>query len=159
MANTHRLCWLLPNSAAARLATPDCCAIASKKHKIPSLKTPVAQSRFNLRSAYLAKRVSLPLRAITAASELRGQIPIAPAALLPPTSRDFVPWRFSDAGYRSARIIPPSRRPKTCTIAALTRRSSCCAISWCTASETDFRNGSGTTAILSRKIVYQLSLR
>src|SRR5262249_53384855 len=45
----------------------------------------------------------------------RGQIPIAPAALLPPTSRDFVPWRFSDAGRWSAWIIPPSRHPKTCT--------------------------------------------
>ena len=38
----------------------------------------------------------------------RGQIPIALAALLPPTSRDFVPWRFSDAGHWSAWIVPPS---------------------------------------------------
>jgi len=73
--NTHCLCWLLPNSAAARLATPDCCAITSKKHKISSLKTPVAQSRFNLRSAYPAKQVSLPLRAITAAPELVAKSP------------------------------------------------------------------------------------
>jgi hypothetical protein len=58
-----------------RLATPDCCAITSKKRTIPSLKTPVAQSRFNLRSAYLAKRVSLPLRAITAAPELVAKSP------------------------------------------------------------------------------------
>jgi len=37
------------------------------------------------------------------------------AAPPPPTSRDFVPWRFSDAGRRSARIASSSRRPKTCT--------------------------------------------
>src|SRR5580704_13440851 len=32
------------------------------------------------------------------------------------TSRDFVPWRFSDAGYRSAWLDRRRRRPKTCTI-------------------------------------------
>ena len=31
------------------------------------------------------------------------------------TSRDFVPWRFSDAGYRSAWLDRRCRRPKTCT--------------------------------------------
>src|SRR5882762_10456330 len=31
------------------------------------------------------------------------------------TSRDFVPWRFSDAGRRSAWIASSCRRPKTCT--------------------------------------------
>src|SRR6266849_516285 len=31
------------------------------------------------------------------------------------TSRDFVPWRFSDAGRRSAWMVSSSRRPKTCT--------------------------------------------
>jgi hypothetical protein len=33
-----------------------------------------------------------------------------------PTSRNFVPWRFSDAGRRSAWIASSSRRPKTCTL-------------------------------------------
>src|SRR5580704_9687051 len=32
-----------------------------------------------------------------------------------PTSRDFVHWRFSDAGRRSAWIASSCRRPKTCT--------------------------------------------
>jgi hypothetical protein len=32
----------------------------------------------------------------------RGKIPIAPAAPPPQTSRDFVPWRFLDAGRQSA---------------------------------------------------------
>ena len=73
--NTHRLCWLLPDSAAACLATPDSCAITTKKHKISSLKTPAARSCSNLRSAYVAKQVSLPLRAITAAPELVAKSP------------------------------------------------------------------------------------
>ena len=42
-------------------------------------------------------------------------IPIALAASQCPTSRDFVHWRFSDAGRRSAWIASPCRRPKTCT--------------------------------------------
>src|SRR5580692_6088940 len=32
-----------------------------------------------------------------------------------PYSRDFVHWRFSDAGRRSAWIASSCRRPKTCT--------------------------------------------
>jgi hypothetical protein len=56
-------------------------------------------------------------------TEARGQIPIPPAALLPPTSRDFVPWRFSDAGHWSPWIVPPSRHPKTCTNAEVIRYS------------------------------------
>ena len=43
----------------------------------------------------------------------RGKIPIAPAAPPPPTSRDFVPWRFSAAGRSSAGIghLPGGRKP------------------------------------------------
>jgi hypothetical protein len=69
-SNTHRLRWLLPDSATACLATPDCCAITTKRHKISSLKTPAARSCFNLRSAYAANPVSLPLRVIIGAPEL-----------------------------------------------------------------------------------------
>jgi len=36
-----------------------------------------------------------------------------------PASRDFVPWRFSDAGRRSAWIASSCRHPKTCTKAVL----------------------------------------
>src|SRR5215510_15539152 len=32
-----------------------------------------------------------------------------------PTSRDFVPWRFLDAGQLSARVFHCCRRPKTTT--------------------------------------------
>jgi hypothetical protein len=73
--NTHRLCWLLPDSAAACLATPDCCAITPKRYKISSLKTPAARSCFNLRSADVAKRVSLPPRLIPDAPELVAKSP------------------------------------------------------------------------------------
>jgi hypothetical protein len=73
--NTPRLCWLLPDSAATCLATPDCCAIATKRHKISSLKTPAARSCANLASAYAAKRVSLPLRVVTGALQLVAKSP------------------------------------------------------------------------------------
>jgi hypothetical protein len=73
--NTYRLSWLLPDSAAACLATPDWCAITTKRHKISSLRTPAARSCFNLRSAYVAKRLSLPLRVITGAPELVAKSP------------------------------------------------------------------------------------
>ena len=49
-------------------------------------------------------------------------IPIAPAAPPVPNSRDFVPWRFSDAGRRSAWIASSCRRPKTCTKADINCR-------------------------------------
>ena len=44
-----------------------------------------------------------------------GKIPIAHAAPPTLTSRDFVPWRFLDAGRNTAWIVSASRRPKTCT--------------------------------------------
>jgi hypothetical protein len=55
----------------------------------------------------------------------RGKIPIAPAAPPPHTSRDFVPWRFLDAGRKSAWKGSSCRRPKTCTIAAVSAPSAC----------------------------------
>src|SRR5229473_7878262 len=41
-----------------------------------------------------------------------------------PTSRDFVPWRFSDAGRRSAWIASSCRHPKTYTLTDMGRPSS-----------------------------------
>jgi hypothetical protein len=73
--NTHRLCWLWPDSATACLATPNCCAITTKRYKTSPLKTPAARSCFNLRSADVAKRGSLPLRVITGAPELVAKSP------------------------------------------------------------------------------------
>ena len=42
-----------------------------------------------------------------------------------PTSRDFVPWRFSDAGRRSAWIASSCRHPKTCTTSDFGIRGRC----------------------------------
>ena len=54
----------------------------------------------------------------------RGQIPIAPAAPPRTTSRrDFVPWRFSNAGRPRAWLHRDCRRPKTCAIPAVSRCS------------------------------------
>jgi len=52
-----------------------------------------------------------------------GKIPIAPAAPPLHTSRDFVPWRFLDAGRNTAWIVSASRRPKTCTKGDIADRS------------------------------------
>jgi hypothetical protein len=73
--NTHRPCWLLPDSAPACRVTPDCGAITTKKHKLSSLKMPAARSCFNLPSAYPATLVSLPLRLIAGAPELVAKSP------------------------------------------------------------------------------------
>jgi hypothetical protein len=53
----------------------------------------------------------------------RGQIPIASAAPPPPTSRDFVPWRFSDAGRHSAWMASSCRRPRNLHISGLMHRT------------------------------------
>jgi hypothetical protein len=42
----------------------------------------------------------------------RGQIPITFAAPPPPTFRDFVPWRFSDAGRHGPWMASSCRRPR-----------------------------------------------
>jgi hypothetical protein len=47
----------------------------------------------------------------------RGQIPIASAAPPPPTSFDFEPWRFSDAGRHSPWITCHPGIRETCTTA------------------------------------------
>jgi hypothetical protein len=44
-----------------------------------------------------------------------GEIPIAPATPLPLPTREFLPWRFSDAGHLVVWMVPRLRRPKTCT--------------------------------------------
>ena len=86
--------------------------------------------RHHARRPYIPRPTPVPPAKTTAATNAiehpaarsRHKIPIAPAApatAAPPplTSRDFVLWRFSDAGFRSARIVSSCRRPKTCTTA------------------------------------------
>jgi hypothetical protein len=59
-----------------------------------------------------------------------------------PYSRDFVHWRFSDAGRRSAWIASSCRRPKTCT-----QSDSCAAVSPCRPSNRVRRDGSLIAAV------------
>src|SRR5882762_11414892 len=59
-------------------------------------------------------------RTETGTSEKCQKISIAPQHRRCPTSRDFVPWRFLDAGRHSAWKGSLCRRPKTCTIGDLT---------------------------------------
>ena len=46
-------------------------------------------------------------------------IPIEPAAPSTPTSRDFVPWRFSDAGLQCVATSSRAGVRETCTIASV----------------------------------------
>jgi hypothetical protein len=63
-------------------------------------------------------RVSVPT---TIEARRRHQIPIALAASHCQTARDFVPWRFSDAGHQSASIAHHSGVRETCTRADINR--------------------------------------
>jgi hypothetical protein len=84
-------------------------------------------SLFCSRSGQRNRACMLRPRPIASARHARGtlvaQIPIAePAARSTErTSRDFVPWRFSDAGRQSAWSDQRCRRPKTCTLPAQLR--------------------------------------
>ena len=66
---------------------------------------------------------SHPRRTITAPYRPRpASIPIAPAAPPATTSRDFVPWRFSDAGHRARGSHHPAGIRETCTTDDVARR-------------------------------------
>jgi hypothetical protein len=70
------------------------------------------------RSASIARRIeeAVPgLVKIAKIGDIGGGGNAAPSDLSCPTHRDFVPWRFSDAGCQSAWLASWCRRPKTCT--------------------------------------------
>jgi hypothetical protein len=62
-----------------------------------------------------AKAIRSPASAQLPQHSRRRQIPIAPLHCRCLTPRDFVPWRFSDAGCPSVGMVPACRHPKTCT--------------------------------------------
>ena len=65
---------------------------------------------------------SHPRRTITAPHRPRpASIPIAPAAPPAITSRDFVPWRFSDAGHSAVWMVRHAGVRETCTGAEVIR--------------------------------------
>jgi hypothetical protein len=85
----------------------------TRQHASPCAIAPPLAARSHSRGTFAARSHS---RGTFAA-----QIPIAEPAARPTerTSRDFVPWRFSDAGRRSAWLDRRCRRPKTCTKGAV----------------------------------------
>ena len=100
---------LSADSAHARISVRDSPPIA---RPISSRHAQIACSHRRTRPCLAENRSPQPLRSSLHRARARGKIPIAPAAPPLPTSRDFVPWRFSDAGRRSAWIASSSRRPK-----------------------------------------------
>ena len=110
--NDHRHSRRLSaGSAHARIAPPDSPAVAR-----PILSRDAQNARsYRTHIPRVAKpdHRNPPLQFSQARA--RGKIPIAPAAPSCPTSRDFVPWRFSDAGRHSPWMTSSCRRPKTCT--------------------------------------------
>jgi hypothetical protein len=102
--------------AQARIA-----AAFNSRHATNPVALPADRS-FTSTHATLVRRKPIAATASIQPQQARtcDKIPIAPAAPPPQTSHDFVPWRFLDAGYKSARIVSASRRPKTCTKGDLT---------------------------------------
>ena len=105
---------------AARMNTRQLAQILCSSQQITARSSLFWPRRRSARARQHASPCAItpPLAAHCAArGMLTAQIPIAEPAARPTerTSRDFVPWRFSDAGLRSAWIARRCRRPKTCT--------------------------------------------
>jgi len=74
----------------------------------------IARSHRRMQPSFAASRSRRPLESNLSKPEPAAN-PYSARGAAPHTSHDFVPWRFLDAGYKSARIVSASRRPKTCT--------------------------------------------
>jgi hypothetical protein len=103
--------------AAARLNTRQRAQTRCSSNKLP-LAPPFSISERSTQTHQHAspRAIAPPLASRRhARGTLVAQIPIAELAARPTerTSRDFVPWRFSDAGCRSAWLDHRCRRPKT----------------------------------------------
>jgi hypothetical protein len=97
------------------------CALSATPNPLESLVGQNEKSPFSNICAVTSKLCSGSRRIALATS------PAAKARSSPrhgrvPNSRDFVPWRFSDAGRRTVWLARPCRRPKTCTGADSTSR-------------------------------------
>ncbi len=102
-------CWLTTGTAGR---------VSSQQHSPETTSSPDRQRRaaITCRSARSSTRVSHmpPGRAIH--TPIRGdQIPIAIAARSRSTSRGFLPWRLSDDGPGTRRIVVMGRHPKPFT--------------------------------------------
>jgi hypothetical protein len=79
---------------------------AKRYYDNAGLPTPILRPDRSFTPTHATKRRSKPSAATASIKpqqvRTRGEIPIAPAAPPPHTSPDFVPWRFSAAGHKSA---------------------------------------------------------
>src|ERR1700692_2231274 len=75
-----------------------------------AILVPKRQSCACLRGQYALRKITRHSNHVPAAEQ-------RPRHRRCPTSRDFVPWRFSDAGRHSSWIASSCRHPKTCTTA------------------------------------------
>src|ERR1700731_1070115 len=73
-----------------------------------AILVPYRQSCACLRGQYALRKITRHSNHVPAAEQ-------RPRHRRCPTSRDFVPWRFSDAGRHSSWIASSCRHPKTCT--------------------------------------------
>ena len=103
-----------------------CHSLARRRRRVLSTASPGSVCRLPVRRRQCVDRAHAPhvgpsIRAYPGATRLPlrpgstsapTSIPIALAANHCPTARDFVPWRFSDAGQIRAWSSTPSRRPR-----------------------------------------------
>jgi hypothetical protein len=106
----------LPALSRHRPSSHHCAALYSRR--TTNLVVLPADRSFTPTHATMLRRKPIAATASIQPQQARtcGKIPIAHAAPPTLTSRDFVPWRFSDAGRRSAWIASSCRHPKICTL-------------------------------------------
>jgi hypothetical protein len=105
-------CWLSAGHAQAHVAAPH--SIAAERPILPR-SSQTARSHRRKRPCFAACRSGQPLQSSPTKPSPRLNPHSARGTLCPHTSRDFVPWRFSDAGRHSAWRGSSCRRSKTCT--------------------------------------------
>jgi len=109
-------CRLSAGTAQARITALHSIAVA---RPILSFYPQIARSHRRMRPCSAARPIAATASIQPQQAPTCGKIPITHAAPPTLTSRDFVPWRFSDAGRRSAWIASSCRHPKTCTLAVI----------------------------------------
>ena len=101
---------LQTGSALACIVAPD---RPQAPHPIHSRNAQLARSKSNPQTLFDLMQSPDRCQSIPAARSVRPNPHSARRADGCPTHRDFVPWRFSDAGRSSPWMVPSCRRPKT----------------------------------------------
>ena len=102
------------------------CAISAthnslKSQRARNLKSPISNDRAITSKLCIRSRPTAVKNHSASNSCASGQFPIAPAAPAVTTDRDFVPWRFSNAGRISAWRVTSFRRPRNLHTSKLMR--------------------------------------